>query len=92
MHNQRNWYKASLLFSESDVGIWQQDSTASSMISELKTLVNQKEFQLEKQDRLIRDQAERIETLEQSLNILKLDLELSKNEAYRSCESKLKTV
>ena len=68
----------------------QQDSMGgeTAMIGELKTLVNEKEFQLEKQDRLLREQGQRIEALEQSLMMAKQDLETSKNEAVRSCERK----
>ena len=64
----------------------QQDSTSVSMISELKTFINEKEFQLDKQDSLLRDQSDRIEALEQSLFRAKQDLETAKNEAVRSCE------
>ena len=66
----------------------QQDSTGASMIAELKTLINEKEFQLEKQDSLLRDQSDRIDALEQSLFRTKQDLEAAKNEAIRSCECK----
>jgi hypothetical protein len=67
----------------------QQDSMAeTAMIAELNTLVNEKEFQLEKQDRLLREQGQRIEALEQSLMMTKQDLETSKTEAARSCERK----
>ena len=67
----------------------QQDSTSSaSMIAELKTLINEKEFQLEKQDSLLRDQSDRIDALEQNLFRTKQDLEAAKNEAIRSCECK----
>jgi septal ring factor EnvC (AmiA/AmiB activator) len=69
----------------------QQDSTGSaSMIAELKTLINEKDFQLEKQDSLLRDQSDRIDALEQSLFRTKQDLEAAKNEAIRSCECKIK--
>ena len=67
----------------------QQDSTGASMIAELKTLINEKEFQLEKQDSLLRDQSDRIDALEQSLFRTKQDLEAAKNEAIRSCECKI---
>ncbi len=44
----------------------QQDSTGSAMIAELKSLLTEKEFQLEKRDSLIRDQNERVSMFQTS--------------------------
>ena len=67
----------------------QQDSTASIMITELKSQLKEKDYQLEKRDSLIRDQTDRIEELEQKVSELKIDLDAFKSEAIRSCECKL---
>ena len=66
----------------------QQDSTASALITELRSQLKEKDYQLEKRASLIRDQTDRIEDLELKVSELKRDLDAAKSEAIRSCECK----
>ena len=67
----------------------QQDSTASALITELRSQLKEKDYQLEKRASLIRDQTDRLEDLELKVSELKRDLDAAKSEAIRSCECKL---